>query len=61
MFYFSGTVSESQNCKITVFKSKNVSCWYSKYFNTCGIKPDSPGVLFLSLRVAALMSSSVGL
>ena len=58
MYHSSGTVSESQNRKITDSKSKNVSSWYSKQLNTCGI---IPGALFLNLRVAALISSSVGL
>ena len=61
MFHSSGTVSESQNCEITVFERKKVSWWYSKHFNTCGNIPNSPEALFFSLQVAALISSSVGL
>ena len=53
MLHSSGTVSESQNCKITVFKNKNGSWWYNKYFNACSVIPGFSGALFLSLQVAA--------
>ena len=34
--------------KLLFSKVKNVSWWYSKHFNICGIIPDSTRALFLS-------------